>query len=91
MEKEKTEDRSRSQNLLSIIEKLQEQKNLIEERLLIAKKAECFNEKTRANEVLKVHKLRNQLGDYIHLKNIGVLHVRMIFYGSLINSNLLNR
>jgi hypothetical protein len=75
MEKEKSEDQSKSQNLLNIIEKLQEQKNLIEERLLLAKKTESFNEKTRAKEVLKSRKLRSQLGDYIHLVNVGVLHV----------------
>jgi len=75
MEKEKSEDQSRSQNLLNIIEKLQEQKNLIEERLLLVKKTESFNEKTRAKEVLKSQKLRNKIGDYIHFNHVGVLHV----------------
>ena len=76
MEKEKYEDKSRSQNLLNIIEKLQSQKSLIEERLILAKKTEFFNEKTRVKEVLKSQqKLRNHIGDYIHYKNIGILHV----------------
>lgn len=75
MEKEKSEDRSRSQNLLGVIEKLQEQKNLIEERLVLAKKAESFNEKFRAKEVLISRKLRNRIGDYVHFPNVGVLHV----------------
>ena len=76
MELEKNEDKSRSQNLLNIIEKLQEQKNFIEERLILAKKAEFFNENSRVKEVLKSKKLRNHMGDYIHYKNIGILHVK---------------
>lgn len=75
MEKEKNEDKSRSQNLLNIIESLQQQKMMMEERLIIAKKAEKFNEKNRVKEVLVRKKLKNHVGDYIHYKNIGILHV----------------
>lgn len=75
MEKENSEDKTRSQNLLNIIEKLQEQKNLIEERLNLAKKTEIFNKKP--NLIINIKKKNNFdiLGDYIHLKNIGILHV----------------
>lgn len=86
MEKEKNEDKSRSQNLLNIIESLQAQKTFIEERLVLAKKAEIFNDNSRVKEVLKCKKLRNHVGDYIHYKNIGILNV----FNFLINFKIMN-
>ena len=75
MEKEKREDRKSSQNLLKIIETLQQQQALMEERLSFARKNEEFHLRKREKEVFRSKTLRNRVGDYVHCKNVGILHV----------------
>ena len=78
MEKEKIDNKSKSEELLSVIQKLQEQKGLIEHRLAIAKNTENFN-KNGVEEIraIKQKKNENIFGDYIHVNNVGIIHVNI--------------
>jgi hypothetical protein len=77
MENEKNENKSKADELFSFIQKLQDQKNLIEHRLAIAKNTENFNMK-KAEEIRAIKEKRNEniFGDYIHINNVGILHVK---------------
>lgn len=78
MEKEKIDNKSKSEELLSVIQKLQEQKSLIEHRLAITKNTENFNKKA-AEEIKAFRQKKNEniFGDYLHVNNVGILHVNI--------------
>jgi len=71
MEMEKNQDKNTSEQLMKLIKNLQEQKNLLAERLQRLKKAELFP--ARINLLPFEHKSHDW--EDLHYKNVGILHV----------------
>ena len=72
MEKEKNMDKNASQNLLKIIQNLQDQKNLLAERLVLLKKYENYPSGVVDLTKTTKEKLKRE---HLHYGNVGILHV----------------
>jgi len=72
MEREKNKDKTTSEQLMQVIQKLQEQKNTLAERLLMLKRSEILNSSfvnlTKGNR-------KNYKWEHLHYENVGILHV----------------
>jgi len=76
MEMEKNKDKSHSEQLIKLIKNLQEQKNLLSDRLQKYKTTNIF---PAARVDFALDEPKNQeLKDYPHYKNVGILHVTNI-------------
>jgi len=76
MEQEKNKDKSHSEQLIRLIKNLQEQKNLLSDRLSKFKNDKFFP--PRMDHLTFDEPKSHELTDYPHYKNVGILHVTNI-------------
>lgn len=72
MEKEKKKDKKTSEQLMMMIKKLHDQKNVLAERLLMLKRSEFFSPSFID---IKNKDKSSYDWEFLHYENVGILHV----------------